>query len=404
MERARRELRQVQKASSASVLDIIDHGKMDDGGLYVAHPADGKQELSLNRMDVEQAKGLVASIGSGLAEAQKTGVVHRDLSAYNFVVDAEGNAAVRGFGVAPPANEIPAACAEFMSPEQAAGKPVDQRSNVYSLGALMYRMLSGEAPFTGSAAEVLNKHQNEEPPAIGKRFPQLNIPQPIESLIQKAMAKTSSKRHLTLRQFLRDLDRASGGATAAAESQADVKDQPAATAPSARDSSAAIGATAGNVVAGEMSGGERVRMEAKAAAPGKDSIQPATARPASPGKGRKGFRETMWFFKGDVESQMAEAGEAPAAAEAEAENPDLARKYDDDGTLNAEAANRYSLRTGKTQMMKAVKLPSAEDMPGERMRDSEFIDEINAGGKWVIWVVGGIAVVAIGVLAYAILF
>jgi hypothetical protein len=157
----------------------------------------------------------------------------------------------------------------------------------------------------------------------------------------------------------------------------------------------AVSAAAAHTVAGEMSGGERVQLRQTSEQPSVKAPDVGTASSAAPparrsGADGKGFRETMWFFKGEVESAMAEKGEAPSPAEEEGAQDDLAEKYADDGSIDDDAARRLSLRTGRTQMMQAVKVPSGH-VPGDKMKAEEFIGEINPGRK--------VALIALAVVA-----
>lgn len=104
----------------------------------------------------------------------------------------------------------------------------------------------------------------------------------------------------------------------------------------------------------------------------------------------------MWFFKGEVESAMAAEGdeEVVKQQEVEATPEELANKYRDDGSLSDEAARRLSLRTGKTQAMQKVKVPSGH-LPGEKMAAEDFISEMNRGKRIAIWV--GIFILLAGI-------
>jgi hypothetical protein len=97
----------------------------------------------------------------------------------------------------------------------------------------------------------------------------------------------------------------------------------------------------------------------------------------------------MWFFKGEVESAMAEEGEAEAPAE-EQQPEELLQKYTDDGSLDSEEARRLSLRTGRTQAMQRVNIPSG-DLPGEKMAAEDFVGEMNRTRRLMIWI--GVCVV-----------
>ncbi len=520
MERARRELRQLQKVDSAAIVKVLDQGKLADGRLYVALEATVGTSLdevvSAGPMGLEEAQRIITAVGTGLAEAQKMGVIHRDIAPHNISVSDQG-VKIRGFGIAAPVKQNIFGTPAFMSPEQATGRPVDQRSNIYSLGALMYFMLTQHPPFEGdSADDLLSKHQQAEPVSPKKAYPQLAISEHADVLILKALAKSSSRRHLTLRQFLREVDSLSkkssvpapqappmsfvtpvhgvtaltggerppsaemskvemgaGAPSPVAEASAMAPTpaanvQPAAivlsTAPAQyapqepaapstdmtsedkrktiMDSSSstlapdldyapmapvkqtvmdsspetvppahAVSETPppakvthsprGKQATGELSSAASLTSPPPSAevpaAPRKPVTRPPAPQQPVAGAGSKksggGFRETMWFFKGEVESAMAETSEEDAPPPAEDLPGDLAVKYADDGSMSEEEARRLSLRTGKTQMMAQVKIPSG-NVPGQQMKAEEFIHELNHGKRIAIW--SGIFVVVAG--------
>ena len=159
-----------------------------------------------------------------------------------------------------------------------------------------------------------------------------------------------------------------------------------------------VSAGTANTVVGEMQGRARVRLkqtneQPAAREPSPESKATGGAKP-TPAGAAKGFRETMWFFKGEVESAMAEKGEPAAAEEAEPDASELGDKYKDDGSIDDDAARRLSLRTGRTQMMQRAQVPSGS-VPGERMRAEDFIDEMNRGRRIGIAIFVGVVVVLV---------
>ena len=127
-----------------------------------------------------------------------------------------------------------------------------------------------------------------------------------------------------------------------------------------------------------------------------DFKEPATSKP------KAGFRETLWFVKGKAESESVEKGdgEEEAPAPEEPDTQELTQKYTDDGSIGAEGAHELSLRTGKTQQMKKIEIPSGA-IPGETMDDGEFISEMNRGRTIGIWVVVLLVLAGIlGVVVY----
>jgi serine/threonine protein kinase len=496
MERARRELRQLQKVDCTAIVKVVDHGKAEDGRLFIAMERFAGQCLDelvgRGTLDLATTQQVIKGVGNGLAEAQKMGVIHRDIAPHNILVAANGDVKIRGFGVAAPIQKHVFGTAEYISPEQASGRPVDQRSNIYSLGAVMFFMLAGEPPFpAASPAEHLEKHQKEEPVSPTARKPGLVLPPRAEALILKALAKSSSRRHLTLRQFLREVESLGAEAeTPAAEAaeplsfvtplhgvtaltggkrppSAEVKSlrppppstepdlapaatileapkpppqvvvvpaspaaqpigpktvpsmpapaKPAAPAPAAapaivptptpaapiapQPSSPArrtqiTGEIGSNPVALKAPGADEQRRLQEKSTQQQQQVAAAQAAPQPIGDKKAGFRETMWFFKGEVESAMAETGgDAPPAQTEGATAQELTEKYADDGSLSDTEARRLSLRTGKTQMMQQVKVP-AGPLPGDKMEAGDLIKEFNRG-RIIGFVVGGIVLVGI---------
>lgn len=477
MERARRELRQLQKVECPAIVRVVDHGKAEDERLFVVmERVDGATLdgiVSSGALDLPEAQRVIKGVGVALAEAQKMGVIHRDIAPHNVIIAADGEVRVRGFGVAAPIKRHVSGTPEFISPEQASGRPVDQRSNIYSLGALMFYMLTGTPPFEGNSVdEILSKHQKDEPVSPKKRRPDLQLPGRAEALILKALAKSSSRRHLTLRQFLREVDSIAvvtgphdevtdappvsfetplhgvtalqGGSRPPPSSElAPLRPPPADDGPTLSDvgpeartpvAPAGMNAAASapepasvaplaqpapdpaapkrmSQATGELSSDVKLKPADQQAAPKPVAPKPVAPKPAAaaPGApaaapaGKAAFRETMWFYKGEVESAMAEeGGEEVAKPEDEASPDELAAKYADDGSLSDEAARRLSLRTGKTQMMQQVNVPKGH-LPGERMADKELIGEIS-GNRTLIYISAAILLAGIGgLVAYLVL-
>lgn len=501
MERARRELRQLQKVDCSAIVKVVDHGKAEDGRLFIAMERFAGQCLdelvSRGTLDLATTQQVIRGVGNGLAEAQKMGVIHRDIAPHNILVAASGEVKIRGFGVAAPIQKHVFGTAEYISPEQASGRPVDQRSNIYSLGAVMFFMLAGEPPFRASSpAEHLEKHQKEEPVSPTARKPGLVLSPRAEALILKALAKSSSRRHLTLRQFLREVESLGGEAeTPAAEAveplsfvtplhgvtaltggkrppSAEVQSlrppppstepdlAPAATileapkpppqvvvvpaspsaqpvgpktipslpspakpaaAPAPAPAPVAIvptptpaapvapiapqpsgpsrrtqitGEIGSNPVALKAPSAEEQRRLQEKSTQQQQQVAATQAAPQPIGEKKAGFRETMWFFKGEVESAMAETGgDAPPAQTEGATAQELTEKYADDGSLSDTEARRLSLRTGKTQMMQQVKVP-AGPLPGDKMEAGDLIKEFNRG-RMIGFIVGGVVLVGI---------
>jgi serine/threonine-protein kinase len=156
---------------------------------------------------------IAAQVCSGLAEAHSHGIVHRDLKSQNIMIDRQGNARIMDFGIAltPEAQRGTATAhvagtPESMSPEQAAGSPVDRRSDIYSLGVVLYHMVTGELPFIGDTPlAVAMKHKTEaapDPRALNRQ-----IPEGLSRLILKCLEKDPARRFQDVRDIVPELER-----------------------------------------------------------------------------------------------------------------------------------------------------------------------------------------------------
>ncbi len=164
----------------------------------------GEDLKSFIRRSGQMAVGTTLRIASqvceGLAEAHKLGVVHRDLKPSNIMIDKQGNAKVMDFGIArsQKAKGLTGAgviigTPEYMSPEQAEAKETDQRSDIYSLGIVLYEMLTGQIPFEGdSPLSIAMKHKGEIPKDPKELNPQ--IPVALSQLILKCLEKEKENR------------------------------------------------------------------------------------------------------------------------------------------------------------------------------------------------------------------
>ena len=209
--RTEREFKQLMRVSNPKVATVIECEKTPIGGLTIAMelcPGDSLEHiLAAGPVDFEQAKSIVAQVGQALLEAQKVGLVHRDVAPKNVLVSASGDVKVINFPLAVPINDRVSGVAAYLSPEQVQGKPVDQRSNTYSLAAILYHMLTGEPPFQGASTQaVLDMHVSTPVLPPTQRRPGANLPLDADKLVLKALDKSSSRRHLTLRLFLNELD------------------------------------------------------------------------------------------------------------------------------------------------------------------------------------------------------
>lgn len=214
-DRALREWKQLAKVPTPKIVRIVDQGKFDDGTVFVVSdvPAGVSLDELVGRegpLSVERIKEIVTQVGEALSEAQKVGVIHRDVAPRNIHVDGQ-NVTIGEFGLAEAVSDKVFGSPAYLSPEQAEGKPVDQRSNIYSLGAVIYYMLTGKPPFEGTPESLLAQHIAGTPPHPSAARP--SVPAELDRIVAKALEKSGGRRHLTLRQLITEVQAVSAGAS-----------------------------------------------------------------------------------------------------------------------------------------------------------------------------------------------
>jgi serine/threonine protein kinase/Flp pilus assembly protein TadD len=199
------ELKLARKIAHRNVCKMFDLGEADGAHFITMEYVPGEDLKKLIRMSGQLGVGTSISIAKqvceGLAEAHRLGVVHRDLKPQNIMVDEEGQARIMDFGIARSlkAKGITGAgvmigTPEYMSPEQVEAKEVDARSDIYSLGTIIYEMLTGRVPFEGDTPFTIGvKHKSEIP----KNPKEINtqIPEDLSRLILKCLEKEKEKRY-----------------------------------------------------------------------------------------------------------------------------------------------------------------------------------------------------------------
>lgn len=168
-------------------------------------------------MPRERVLQIAVNLSDALAYAHKGGMVHRDVKPGNILFDERGRAILTDFGIARlvvssslTQEGIAVGTPAYMSPEQAAGEPVDARSDIYALGIILYEMLTGKPPFHDDGSiSILFKHLNEPVPSLSKF---IVVPYPaMDAVIMKALAKEPEGRYQTAESFAADLSKAFGG-------------------------------------------------------------------------------------------------------------------------------------------------------------------------------------------------
>ena len=220
VERFRREAQSAAGLNHPNIVSIFDRGRAE-GTYYIAMEyLDGRtlKELLVRNgpTPIEIAIDYTRQILSALAFAHRGGIVHRDIKPHNIVVRKDGRLKVTDFGIARSgASQMTEAgsivgTAQYLSPEQARGAPVDQRSDLYSLGIVMYEMLTGKVPFTGDApVEIAMKHLNAVPEPPSKLRPE--IPHDLDAIVMRALAKEPDLRYASAEEMDADLARVARG-------------------------------------------------------------------------------------------------------------------------------------------------------------------------------------------------
>jgi serine/threonine-protein kinase len=493
-QRLERELKQLERVQSAGVARVLASGKRGDDTWVAVELLEGAQTLAeaigaRGPIPADQAADLIELVGEALIEAAQVGVVHRDLAAKNILFAGQ-DVKLINFSLPVPTSEKSPGVPEFLAPEVLEGKPVDQRSNLYSLGALYYYVLTGTPPI---------------PDASGVRPPSqlVSVPAAVEAVIVRALDRSPTKRFLTVRQFVDEVMRVghgevieltktaadgraarpkselvqtlmgfrTGGGMGAsipgaasvpassAPTQAPMPAVAAAHAPSGRPGANPANQTIYGVPSmglhapGGMAAGSNVRpmtpAQGVAAGPAADpnagrspwagpnavsSPQAATLGPApaaqvappqvappqvaapqvaapqvaapqvaapqvaqaAAGKRRSGedakgkFRETMWFKKGDLDVQAAQAAAEEQARTGKVADKDKAdslpldERYKDDGSISRADKEKYSLRTGATMMMNAMPKGQGGEAGASKVSEDALIGEMKGGRSMVI--------------------
>ena len=503
-DRAIREWKQLAKVPTPKIVRVIDQGKFDDGTVFVVSevPAGVTLEQLVTQegpLSIDRIKEIVTQVGEALSEAQKVGVIHRDVAPRNIHVDGS-SVTIGEFGLAEAVSDRVFGAPAFLSPEQAEGKPVDQRSNIYSLGAVIYYMLTGKTPFEGNPESLLAQHIAGTPPHPSAVRP--SVPIELDRIVTKALEKSGGRRHLTLRQLITEVEAVSSGAavvrsaelgtaatlvpatargpmagatvmgmpspvihaspsrspaaaTTVMAAEPDMHHAPATT--EARNTvvtdvptfpsddgqktahddvpvfdtspvpqpkahhddvpvlvpTPASRAAVGNSVDAHPKQ-EVVPMDKPTPVKPVPAVPPVVAGPEVPvvltqkkqAEKPGGFRETAWFKKGEIEEEIAKAEASVGTADPLAPSGITGQHDVVDANavpVTSQDHNRLSLKTGATQMMPAVRLSGtggAQALPGERMNESEMLDEMQGGGRGRI-IAGAIAgVILIGAILY----
>ncbi len=217
IDRFSNELRLARQIAHKNVCRMFHLGEHEDSYFIIMEYIPGQDLQSMIKMtkqlSTETAISIAKQISEGLAEAHRMGVIHRDLKPGNIMIDRDGNARILDFGIARSIESRGMTKSghligtpEYMSPEQAQDTGVDQRSDIYSLGVILYEMVTGKVPFTGDTPiSVTIKHIEEMPKSPKTLAPQ--IPDELNLLIMKCMAKNKEYRYKSAGELSKELAR-----------------------------------------------------------------------------------------------------------------------------------------------------------------------------------------------------
>lgn len=215
VKRFRREAQSAARLNHPNIVSVYDWGKVDSTYYMVMEAVDGpnlKEDIARRGpLPEAEALSITEQVASALAVAHDKGVIHRDIKPQNILLDEGGRVKVADFGIARAtgmtqltATNVVAGTANYISPEQARGQPVDERSDIYSLGVLLWELLAGRELFDGrSMVEVALRHINDEPQPLRQIRPDVS---PLtEAVAAKALAKDPARRYQSAAAMLEAL-------------------------------------------------------------------------------------------------------------------------------------------------------------------------------------------------------
>jgi len=215
VERFRREARAVAQLTHPNIVTVIDRGEQDGRQFIVFEYVDGQNLKDLSArgpLDVHEAIRLALQVAHALSFAHDRGLVHRDVKPQNVLLNEDGQAKVTDFGIARSLDVhgvtqtgTVLGTSDYIAPEQARGQKVDPKTDIYSLGAVLYELLTGEVPFSGdNFVAVAMRHVSEPAPSVLEHRP--DCPLRLDLAIQRAMAKDPADRFASMDDFSAELE------------------------------------------------------------------------------------------------------------------------------------------------------------------------------------------------------
>src|ERR671939_1469709 len=216
VERFRREARAVAQLTHPNIVTVIDRGEQDGRQFIVFEYVDGVNLKELvdeeGPLPVREAIELALPVARGLSFAHDQGLVHRDVKPQNVLIDGDGRAKVTDFGIARSLDVdgmtitgTIMGTSNYIAPEQARGQPVDEQTDVYSLGCVLYELLTADVPYGGdNFVSVAMRHVNDPVPHVSER--RRDVPPRLDAAIARAMAKDHNERFESMADFAAELE------------------------------------------------------------------------------------------------------------------------------------------------------------------------------------------------------
>ncbi len=218
VERFRREAQAVAKLNHPNVCQVYDVNIKDNTHYIVMELIDGETLREIIQkeapLSLKENLTILSQVGDALSHAHRNGIIHRDIKPENIMIDREGRVKIMDFGVARITNAtwqtkvgMIMGTPEYMSPEQVKGERVDERSDIYSLGVMLYEMLTGELPFKGDDPfSIAFHHVNSEPLPLTQANP--GLPKVVEKVVMKTLAKGKEDRYQNVDELVKNFRRA----------------------------------------------------------------------------------------------------------------------------------------------------------------------------------------------------
>ena len=217
IENFRRESQAAAGLSHPNIVGVYDVGREGNIHYIIMELIDGKVLSDVikekGRLDYKEAISIIRQVASALSLAHKNQIIHRDIKPHNILITSTGVAKLADFGIAKAVsastivggNNKIMGSVHYFSPEQARGAYVDERSDIYSLGIVLYEMLTGKVPFDGdNPVSIALMHINDPMPSLTREVP--GIPPQLEKIVNKATEKYQSNRYKSVDDMIRDLD------------------------------------------------------------------------------------------------------------------------------------------------------------------------------------------------------